>query len=66
MVNRNRVKQKLPELLVDGPVTNRTNLYKYWKVQRSIRVAERKNWLLLDEIVHDITKALEKLEKSLM
>lgn len=65
MVNHQRVKRKLPELLVDGPLTDRKQLYRYQMLRENIRKMERRNQFKLDSIVTDIMVQLKRLEKEL-
>jgi len=59
------LRKKIPELLVDGPLTVRPNFYAYKKVRVNLQRMEKRNWIFIDEVVDDLTKILQRLEKSL-
>ena len=63
MVKRQRVKDKIPELLNDGPLSERKNLYEYQERRRQMRKIQKRHPSLLDGVAKDIETALKRLDK---
>lgn len=65
MVNKDRVKRKLPELLVDGPLTNRNYLYKYQATRKKLSRIEKKSPVLFENYFQKIVRAFKEFEKAM-
>jgi hypothetical protein len=65
MVNKERVKKKLPELLSEGSLTVRPNFYAYRDRRDQIRKIERKKPGWLDKEVKKLVDFLEELERRM-
>lgn len=63
MVKHQRVKDKIPELLSDGPLSERKNLYKYQERRRQMCKIQKHHPSLLDAVAKDIEAALKRLDK---
>ena len=70
MVNRERVRRKIPQLLVNGNVRRNRhvthNFQEYKKIREKIRKMERTKPFRLESYVLNITELLKKLEQELM
>lgn len=65
MVNEERVRKKLPELLADGSLSVRSNLYLYQSRRRKLRRIERKHNFFFNRQVRKVVKALEDFERAM-
>lgn len=67
MVNEERIRKKIPELLVDGSLSVRSNLYKYQSQRRKFRRIELKDFFSFNrhtkKCASIIVKALEEYER---
>lgn len=63
MVKRERVKDKIPQLLSDGPLSERKNLYEYQERRRQMRKIQKKYPSLLDGVAREIEDSLKRLDK---
>ena len=61
MVDRNKVKRVIPNLMVEGKTSHRFTHYRYKTVQYHLRKNER----LWEKIADEIAKILEEAEKQL-
>jgi len=65
MVNKKRVKDKLPILFADGPLTIKTNLYKYQTKRKKLQQIEKKHPAFFNRYLWRVVKALDEFEKAL-
>jgi len=65
MVNEKRIKNKLPELLSDGPLTHRKNYNKYQLTRYKINRMEKKRPFFLTQHIRKIKMILEEIEKKM-
>lgn len=65
MVSKDRLKVKLPELLVDGPVTEKANFDSYRRFRYHLDKLEKANPLVLDRKLGELQKLLEDLASSI-
>lgn len=65
MVNEKRIKKKLPELLVDGPLTQRKNFNKYQLNRYKLGRIEKKNATFFNRHFRKVVKALEEFEEAM-
>lgn len=63
MVKRERLKDKIPELLSDGPLSERKNLYEYQERRRQMRKIQKQYPSLLDGVAREIEDSLKRLDK---
>ena len=63
MVNRKRVKDKIPELLSDGPLNEYGNFQAYQKRRRQMSKIQRRNPSILEGVTSEIERALKRLDK---
>lgn len=65
MVNEERVKKKLPTMLVDGSLSRKQNFNQYYAVRYRISRLEHKNKPLFRASFRKVVKALEDFEKAM-
>jgi len=65
MVNKDRIKRKLPELLANGPLTNRNHLYKYQSTRKKLVRIEKKSPIIFNNYFQKIVKAFREFEKAM-
>jgi hypothetical protein len=65
MVNHKRIRDKLPELMIDGPLTVKANLLDYKKLEYRLRRMEKTNYLIVTMRVNRIANELRLLEETL-
>jgi hypothetical protein len=65
MVNQKRLRKKLPELLVDGPLTDKANFDAYRRYGYHLRRLEKRKSGVVDVQVKEFADLLENLKKSL-
>lgn len=59
MVNKERLRKKIPELLVDGPLTNKKYYNEYVKIHRRLK---KLSWYQQELMFKDVEKALKQIE----
>jgi len=65
VVNEERVRKKIPELLSEGSLSIKSNLYKYQSQRRKLRHIERKHNFFFNRHVKKVVKALEDFENAM-
>jgi len=65
MVNKKRVKNKLPILLADGPLTVKSNLYKYQTRRKKLHRIEKRHPAFFNRYLWRIVRALDEFERAL-
>ena len=65
MVNEERVRKKIPELLSDGSLSIKSNLYKYQSQRKKLRKLERKHNFFFNRQIMKVVKALEEFENAM-
>ena len=65
MVNEDRVKRKLPTILVNGSLNQRQNFNDYQLTRYKLRRLEKKNPPKFKRVIRKAVKALEEIENAL-
>lgn len=65
MVNRDRIRGKLPELLVNGPLTIKENLYDYQTKRKKLRRIERQRKSVFNHYLGKIVRAFKEFEEAM-
>lgn len=63
MVNQKRVYNKLPELLIDGPITIRENYNDYFNYRYKILQLKKKKPGAVAKVVQDLANLLDDFER---